>query len=81
MSRWKIVQTSSDRSPVSCGRIGRLEAAGLLGSYPVPEAVWAFHALCEGLAAMELRSLLPAGEEARFWRDALTALVRGFAAG
>jgi hypothetical protein len=66
---------------VSCGRIERLEAAGLLGSYPVPEAVSAFHALCEGLAAMELRSLLPAGDEARFWRDALTALVRGFAAG
>jgi AcrR family transcriptional regulator len=62
-------------------RVERLESAGLLGSHPVPEAVWAFHALCEGLAAMELRSLLPAGDEARFWRDALTALVRGFAAG
>ena len=62
-------------------RVERVEAAGLLGSYPVPEAVWAFHALCEGLAAMELRSLLPAGDEPRFWRDALTALVRGFAVG
>jgi AcrR family transcriptional regulator len=61
-------------------RVERLEAAGLLGHLPVPEAVWTFHALCEGLAAMELRSLLPTGDERRFWRDALTALVRGFAA-
>ena len=43
-------------------------------------AVAAFHALCEGLAAMELRSLLPDGHEARFWRDALSSLVRGFVA-
>ena len=62
-------------------RVERLEAAGLLGDYAVSDAVRAFHALCEGLAAMELRSLLPANNEARIWRDALTALVRGFAAG
>jgi hypothetical protein len=38
-----------------------------------------FHSLCEGLAAMELRGMLPAGEMQRIWRDALAALVRGFA--
>lgn len=62
-------------------RVERLDTAGLLGSFTVPEAVAAFHALCEGLAEMELRSLLPAGGEARLWRETLAALVRGFAAG
>ena len=61
-------------------RVARLEAAGLLGDYTVTEAVRAFHALCEGLAAMELRSLLPPGDEDRTWRHALAALVHGFAA-
>lgn len=61
-------------------RVERLDDAGLLGGFTVTEAVAAFHALCEGLAAMELRSLLPDGHEARFWRDALSSLVRGFAA-
>jgi AcrR family transcriptional regulator len=60
-------------------RVERLEAAGLLGGRPVRDAVRAFHALCEGLAAIELRGLLPAGEEERIWRDALAALVQGFA--
>jgi hypothetical protein len=45
----------------------------------VPDATREFHALCEGLAAMELRSLLPRREEERVWRDALATLVRGFA--
>ena len=44
------------------------------------DAVLGFHALCEGLAALELRGLIARGEEERSWRDALTALVRGFAA-
>jgi AcrR family transcriptional regulator len=61
-------------------RVERLNAAGSLGDYTVPEAARAFHALCEGLAAMELRSLLPAGEEPQVWRNALAALVHGFAA-
>ena len=42
------------------------------------DAVTEFHALCEGLAVLELRSALPPGEEERIWREALTALVRGF---
>ncbi len=60
-------------------RIEPLEAAGLLGNRSARDAARSFHALCEGLAAMELRSLLPAGDEERIWRDALTTLVRGFA--
>lgn len=59
-------------------RVARLEAAGLLGGRSVADAVFEFHALCEGLAAVELRGILPRGEEARIWRDALSALVAGF---
>jgi AcrR family transcriptional regulator len=59
-------------------RVARLDAAGALGGRAVPDATREFHALCEGLAAMELRSLLPDREEERIWRDALTTLVRGF---
>ena len=60
-------------------RMRQLEDAGLLGVRTVRDAACEFHALCEGLAAVELRRLVPAGEEARIWRDALTALVAGFA--
>ena len=60
-------------------RVERLETAGGLGDFAVADAVAAYHALCEGLAALELRSLLPSGEEPELWRAALAALVRGFA--
>jgi AcrR family transcriptional regulator len=61
-------------------RITRVEEAGLLGPRTVPQAACAFHALCEGLAAAELRGGLPSGHEEQIWRDALAALVAGFAA-
>jgi AcrR family transcriptional regulator len=61
-------------------RMTRLEDAGLLGPRTVRDAACEFHALCEGLAAVELRALMPARQEARIWRDALTAFVAGFAA-
>jgi AcrR family transcriptional regulator len=60
-------------------RVGRLEAAGRLGDRTVQDAAAEFHSLCEGLAAMELRGMLRQGQEERLWRDALGALVRGFA--
>ena len=60
-------------------RVARLEPSGL-GGRTVQEATTEFHALCEGLAALELRGLLPAGEEERIWHNALSALVYGFAA-
>jgi AcrR family transcriptional regulator len=59
-------------------RVERLETADLLGDRTVRAAAFEFHALCEGLAAMELRSTLSAADAERLWRDALTALVRGF---
>lgn len=61
-------------------RMRRLEDAGLLGRRTVGDAACEFHALCEGLAAVELRGLMPQRDEVRIWRDALTALVAGFAA-
>jgi AcrR family transcriptional regulator len=61
-------------------RMTRLEDSGLLGRRTVRDAACEFHALCEGLAALELRGLMPERDEARIWRDALTALVAGFAA-
>jgi AcrR family transcriptional regulator len=59
--------------------VERVDAAGGLGSRSVAEATGAFHALCEGLAHLELRSSLVMGDPERHWRGALTALVRGFA--
>ncbi len=61
-------------------KVQRLHDAGLLGGRTVREATSAFHAMCEGLAALELRGLLPAGLEEAAWRDGLGTLVRGFAA-
>jgi AcrR family transcriptional regulator len=60
-------------------KVTRVAAAGLLGSRSVRDAACEFHALCEGLAAVELRGRMTSGEETRIWRDALTALVAGFA--
>ena len=60
-------------------RVTRVKVAGLLGGRSVREAACQFHALCEGLAAVELRGVMTPGEEMRIWRDALTALVAGFA--
>jgi len=61
-------------------RVQRLATAGGLGGRTVEEATTHFHALCEGMAAVELRRIpgFEAGE--RTWRSAFTALVGGFAA-
>ena len=60
-------------------RVARVSAAGLLSNRTIPDAVWQFHALCEGLAALELRGLAQEDRQERLWRDALAALVTGFA--
>lgn len=62
-------------------RIARLDEAGLLGGRSVHDAACQFHALCEGLAALELRGvLIPDDAADRVWHDALAALATGFAA-
>lgn len=73
------VEAAREALAVLHGRIARLEEAGRLGDRSVSDAATEFHSLCEGLAAMELRGMLRAGEMERIWRDALGALVRGFA--
>jgi AcrR family transcriptional regulator len=60
-------------------RVTRVKMAGQLAGRSVRDAACEFHALCEGLAAVELRGQMASGEEMRIWRDALTALVAGFA--
>lgn len=57
----------------------RVEDSGQLGPRTVRDAMFEFHALCEGLAAVELRGLIGPERAEEIWRDALTALVRGFA--
>jgi AcrR family transcriptional regulator len=59
-------------------RFQRLSDAGLLGERTVPEAALQFHALCEGLASLELRGTPLAPDPETFWRNALQALVTGF---
>lgn len=65
-------------------KIQRVEDAGLLGGKTVREAAVEFNAMLEGLANAELRGstlpILPPGGEEHTWRDALTTVVRGFAA-
>ena len=64
-------------------RTERLDAARQLGSRSAHEAAVEFHAMCEGLAAIETRGLLAGlageGEPAALWRSSLGALVAGFA--
>jgi AcrR family transcriptional regulator len=62
------------------GRIARLADNGQLGSRGVADAACEFHALCEGLAALELRCTIPRSRAEWVWRDALRALVSGWRA-
>jgi hypothetical protein len=57
-----------------------LAEADLLGGRSVAEAARQFHALCEGLAAVELRRAPLGRDPEEFWRSAVLALVTGFAA-
>jgi AcrR family transcriptional regulator len=58
-------------------RIGRLEQQGKLHTMDVATAAIAFHALCEGLGALEIRGLLSNARAEQLWRASLTALVAG----
>lgn len=59
-------------------RIGRLKTSGRLGARGAPQAAREFHALCEGLAALEARCIVRSDEAEQVWRDALGALVAGW---
>jgi AcrR family transcriptional regulator len=61
-------------------RVARL-GDGLRADKPVADAARELNAMWEGLANAELRGdvlrIMPKGEEARAWHDALTTVVRG----
>lgn len=58
-------------------RAARLADATPISTRSLRADICGFHALCEGLAALELRGMTAAGDAERIWRDALTALARG----
>lgn len=70
---------ANDALAVLSGRLARLQDNNLIAERTVRDATIQFHALCEGLAALELREALPAKDAERIWRDAFTALIAGFA--
>ena len=70
---------ASDALAVLSRRLVRLHESELLGQRTVRDATVQFHSLCEGLAAVELRKTFPPGDGERIWREALTALIAGFA--
>ena len=70
---------ANDALAVLSRRLARLQDGNLLARRTVRDATIHFHALCEGLAALELRATFPPDDAERIWRDALTALIAGFA--
>jgi AcrR family transcriptional regulator len=62
-------------------RIARLDADGALRGCSVAEATLHFDAVCEGLAALELRGSFPLEDGERLWRQGLRAIADGFAGG
>jgi AcrR family transcriptional regulator len=78
---WQPVCDAADGAlAVLLQRVARLGDAGLLGEDTVVEATLQFHALCEGLATLELRGPRIPFDAERIWRAALASLIAGFAA-
>jgi len=78
---WRSVRAAADAAfAVLVQRFARLGDAGLLGERTIIEATLQFHALCEGLATLELRGARIPFDAERIWRGALAALIAGFAA-
>ncbi len=76
--QWPNLRPTQQAALAGLGeRIARLGQAHELTDRAASEATIEFHALCEGLAALELRGVLPTGNEEQLWRHALTALVSG----
>jgi AcrR family transcriptional regulator len=59
-------------------RVEQVHAAGLLADRRVGEVVVEWHALCAGLASVELGgALVTAAEAEHMWRESLTAFLHG----
>ena len=73
------VPPPTTRSPSSANASPAYRRTTCSRGRTVRDATTQFHALCEGLAALELREALPPKDAERIWRDALTALIAGLA--
>lgn len=60
-------------------RVVRAAATGCLGGRDIDDVITEFHALCEGIATVELRGMLPPDNAERLAHDAFEALLRGMA--
>jgi AcrR family transcriptional regulator len=58
-------------------RFDRLSETGGLRGHTAAESAMYFHAVCEGLAALELRGAIPRRHAPRYWREAIRALLVG----
>ena len=77
---WPRFRTAaSDALAVLFHRFEAFAAEGLLAEPSVPEAVFQFDALTEGLAAVELRGIWLEVDPEKMWRDSVRALLVGFA--
>jgi len=77
---WRRFRPTAERTlAVLEARVARLDDAGLLAGGDLRRAAFQFHALCEGLAAVEARGLPPGADLERLWRGAVYALVSGLA--
>lgn len=77
---WNRVRAAADRSlAVLEKRLVRMESAGLIGDRSVRVAAIEFHALCEGMAALELRHRITsdAMTTQQLWVNGLSALLHG----
>lgn len=78
---WQQFRGSASRALLTLrNRLERLDQDDALGGRSINEAAWEFHAMCEGLAAADLRDPCPDPLAEQRWRAALRALVHGFAA-
>lgn len=75
----EFIPAATDAFFILQARFERLREAGRLSGRTVYTAAVQFHALCEGLAAIELRGSLPASSGEMRWREALSTLLEGLA--
>ncbi|MGI8610294.1 MAG: TetR/AcrR family transcriptional regulator [Candidatus Dormibacteria bacterium] len=61
-------------------RLERARAAGLIPNRPIGALALEFHALCQGLAGLELRGVMSAAQGDRAWIDAFNDLLAGWRA-
>jgi len=59
------------------GRIERAQAAGVLPPGEVNELVLELHAVCQGLASLELCGMLPGSDAERIWCDTVGDILTG----